>query len=186
MESCESRLENARQIGVAFLDAQLLDQELAGQRVGWIQGEDLLVVDSCPHRIGASSDAELRCPRVKGQGALRVRPGLELGFQRSQQILGPVLLLVEPGQGLPDIGAVGAQSSGGLQVRDGVVGIDQAIATQSSEPLSDLEVVLGRSVAELCQQAIARGLPLAEPLQERVESAFGFRRHRGFAVGDER
>ncbi len=101
LKGCESRLENAGEIGVAFLDTELLDQELAGQRVSRIQGEDLLVVESRPRRIGTISDAELRCPRVKNQRALRIRSGLELGFQRAQEVPGPVLFLVEPRQGLP-------------------------------------------------------------------------------------
>ena len=184
LQGCESRLENTGEIGVALLDTELLDQELAGQRVSWIQGENLLVVDGRPRRIGTGFDTELRCPRVKDQRALRIRPGRELGFQRTQEIPGSVLLLVEPRQGLPEIGAVGAQGGGGLQVHDGLIRIDQAIAAQSSEPLSDLEVVLGRSVAELCHQSLACGLPLAEPLQQRVEPALGFPCHRGLAVGE--
>jgi hypothetical protein len=183
-EGCEPHLENAGEIGVAFLGSELVDQELAGGGVSRIQMEDLLVMDTRPRRIVTSSETELRGPRVKYQRPIRIRCSLELGFQGVQEVPRPLLLLVEPRQGLPDIGVVGVQGGGGLQVQDGVVGIDQAIATQRPEPLSDLEVVLGRSVAEPGHQSVACGLPLAEPLQECVEPALGLCCQRGFAVGE--
>jgi hypothetical protein len=169
---------------VPSLAGQLVEQELAGARVGRVELDEPLRVLDGARRVVQRVAVEIGGARPEESLAVGVGARAELALERAHEIGRAVALLEEPREALPRLRAPGREHERALEARNRPVAVAQAVAPERGDPLEDLDLLDGCRAVERGLEPGAERVERAGPLEERAEPPLGVRGGGGLRCGD--